>query len=283
MSSKPTFLGVGSVRGGSTWLHELLKSHPQIYVPTKRKEIDFFSLNYEKGEEWYCSFFDSVNVKHKAVGEISPRYLIDPEAPKRVSEFGSIEKLVGILRSPAHRAYSQYGQAVRLQGYSQSFEQYLEDFPLALEHGLYAKYINRWLELFELAQTKFLIFEEDLKDYDNVQRKLADFFQVDPFKFPDLSIGKKINQTYLPKYKKLNQIANRLRNYLVDQEITWAVNSFKQLGAQKILSAGASSLPPIPGIMLEKLTEFYYDDVSELEKLLDRDLSIWKIPSRVIR
>jgi len=40
----PTFLGIGVLRGGTTWLHELLASHPNIFVPTRRKEIFYFDL-----------------------------------------------------------------------------------------------------------------------------------------------------------------------------------------------------------------------------------------------
>ena len=38
----PTFLGIGVPRGGTTWLHKLLISHPVVYMPTRRKEIRFF-------------------------------------------------------------------------------------------------------------------------------------------------------------------------------------------------------------------------------------------------
>ena len=39
----PTFLGIGVQRGGSTWLHTLLAGHPDVYMPTRRKEIRFLT------------------------------------------------------------------------------------------------------------------------------------------------------------------------------------------------------------------------------------------------
>ena len=51
----PTFLGIGVQRGGSTWLHTLLTSHPDVYLPTRRKEVRFFDRDYERGLKWYES------------------------------------------------------------------------------------------------------------------------------------------------------------------------------------------------------------------------------------
>ena len=35
----PTYLGIGVPRAGTTWLHEVLGSHPDVYVPARRKEL----------------------------------------------------------------------------------------------------------------------------------------------------------------------------------------------------------------------------------------------------
>ena len=36
----PNFLGIGVPRGGSTWLHALLATHPDVYMPTRdRKSV----------------------------------------------------------------------------------------------------------------------------------------------------------------------------------------------------------------------------------------------------
>src|SRR5947208_17003601 len=73
----PTFLGIGSMRCGSTWLYEVLKCHPDIQM-SHAKEMDFFfmpqMLRYDL--EWYASHFTSENGgEAKPIrGEISPRY-----------------------------------------------------------------------------------------------------------------------------------------------------------------------------------------------------------------
>lgn len=34
IKNKPNFLGIGSVRGGSTWLWTIINSHPDFYMPS---------------------------------------------------------------------------------------------------------------------------------------------------------------------------------------------------------------------------------------------------------
>ena len=52
----PDFLGIGTQKGGTTYLHGLLKQHPQVYLAYLKKCT--FSLHYDKGLNWYSHQFD---------------------------------------------------------------------------------------------------------------------------------------------------------------------------------------------------------------------------------
>ena len=41
----PNFICIGAQRAGTTWLHDCLNEHPEVYVPEK-KELHFFNSNY---------------------------------------------------------------------------------------------------------------------------------------------------------------------------------------------------------------------------------------------
>jgi len=82
MSTIPTFLAVGAAKTGTSWLHQCMREHPNIFVP-ERKEIDFFSWNHNNGPKWYRTFFSARENKEEA-GEISPSYMVSEEAPKRM-------------------------------------------------------------------------------------------------------------------------------------------------------------------------------------------------------
>lgn len=93
-STRPNFLGIGSVRGGSTWLHNILDSHPSILLPQRRKEVQYFTKYFDKGKFWYCSFFKNTSLNGiKYIGEVTPGYLTHSDAPKRISELGVLINL----------------------------------------------------------------------------------------------------------------------------------------------------------------------------------------------
>lgn len=275
----PSFIGIGAQRSGSTWLHLLLKQHPKIYMPEKRKEIHFFDQNYHKGLEWYESFFPDKQsaINYQAIGEITPEYLNISECAERIACLTSVQKLIVILRNPVNRVYSQYSHSVRLSNYQKSFEEYILEHPYAIKRGFYAEQLEHYLKLFDKNQICCLIFEESVNNVDLTKQKLAQFLDIEFDKFPD-SVGlEKVNQTYLPKFKKLNYISFYVRNKLVDKDLNWLVNIVKTLRFQKVLEYGAKYTLPTMSIETKlRLENIFKQDIERLEKLLDINLDIWR-------
>ena len=108
----PDFLGIGTQKGGTTYLHGLLKQHPQVYLAYP-KEVHFFSLHYDKGLNWYSHQFDIATADQRC-GEITPYYLFHPLAAERIATALPKVKLVVLLRDPVDRALSQYFHSKRL-------------------------------------------------------------------------------------------------------------------------------------------------------------------------
>src|SRR4026208_2465075 len=73
----PTFIGIGSMRCGSTWLYQVLKCHPDIAM-SELKEVDFFFLYRMLRHDWrwYEALFhpNGTGELKPVRGEISPRY-----------------------------------------------------------------------------------------------------------------------------------------------------------------------------------------------------------------
>ena len=275
----PTFVGIGAERCGSTWLHYLLNQHPEIYMPVQRKEVNFFSRNYDKGLKWYESFFPNNNgTSYKAIGEISPEYLNYPECAARMASTKSIHKLITILRNPIDRAYSQYGHLTRLRGYSQSFEDFLLDRPDAITYGFYAKNLAPFLEHYERQQLCCLIFENAVSEVASTKKKLAQFLKIEVDKFPESAGVKKVNETYVPKLKMLNYMSSRVRSSLRDSGLDWVVNIIKGLGFQDVLKFGAiTKQPPMDRETRLRLQNTFTQDIENLEKLLDLNLDLWRV------
>lgn len=108
----PRFLGIGAQKAGTTSLHHLLASHPQVFVPPD-KEVHYFSLHADRDVQWYAGHFAAARPE-QVCGEITPYYLFHPEAPRRIRELLPRVKLIALLRDPVERALSGYFHARRL-------------------------------------------------------------------------------------------------------------------------------------------------------------------------
>ena len=110
-SCLPTFLGIGSMRCGSTWLYEVLKLHPDVRM-SDCKEMDFFfmpqMLQHDLG--WYAAHFAPSNGSEpKPVrGEISPRYArLKAWQVNRIAELLPDLRIILTVRHPIERVWSQ--------------------------------------------------------------------------------------------------------------------------------------------------------------------------------
>lgn len=280
--SLPNFIGIGAPKSGSTWLHQLLKDHPQIYMPEKRKEINYFNFddNYSKGIEWYQSFFpDSDAAKqYQAIGEFTPRYLgASHKCAKRIADIKTIQKLLLILRNPIDRAYSHYCHSVRSGHYNKSFENFMIDKPDAITNGFYAKNLLPFLDFYDSQQLCCLIFEESVIDLEKTRREIAIFLNVEFSKFPQTSGNTKVNKSYIPKYKWLNYLAAEVNRYLVKKDLDWVINMADNMGLRKLLALGGkTTIPSLSNETKLRLYDTFSRDIEDLEKLLKINLDIWR-------
>ena len=106
----PSFLIIGTQKGGTTSLHAYLAQHPDVGEPVI-KEIQYFSLNYPRGEGWYRTHFP-VAGRGRVTFEATPYYLFHPGVPRRAAETIPDAKLISLLRDPVGRAHSHHNHQV---------------------------------------------------------------------------------------------------------------------------------------------------------------------------
>lgn len=112
----PDFLLVGAQRCGTTSLFRALEQHQQVVRPTINKGINYFDVNYHRGERWYRAHFPlgvTSRRRTRAVGpavtfEASGYYMFHPLAPERIAHDLPDVKIVAMLRDPVERAYSAW-------------------------------------------------------------------------------------------------------------------------------------------------------------------------------
>jgi hypothetical protein len=273
----PSFLGIGVQRGGTTWLHTVLSSHPDVYMPTRRKEIRFFERYYERGPGWYETFFcpPEQAASYRAIGEISTPYYDCEESPERIFTTLPESKLIIMLRHPINRAYSHYGFCVQRMNYRGSFEDFLATRPKALEKGYYSRYVKQYLRYFDRSQILALLSEDVFIDTAQAKKTLADFLDIAADRFPSSATNGKVNASSVPTHQSLYGFVVKTGRRLRRRNLEPMVDFVMRLGIQRFLSKG-NSLPSLDEDLKKNLSKSYQQEFDELEQCLQIDLRCWR-------
>jgi hypothetical protein len=271
----PTFLGIGVPRAGTTWLHTFLAGHPEICLPTKRKEIRFFDRHFEQGLAWYEGFFPPAEetTAYRAIGEISPQYLYCDECPGRIWAALPGVKLLVMLRHPVDRAYSQYGFVVQRRNYRDSFDEFLATRPNALEMGFYSRHLERYLQTFDRDRVLALVFEDAVKGGERVRGSLADFLGVSADGFP--TSVERVNASTVPTHGSLSNLAVKTGRKLRKRHLEPLVDLGGRLGVRRLIAKG-TALPKLDPAAKDEFSHRYEGEFEDLERLMSIDLSSWR-------
>ncbi len=273
----PNFLIIGSQKGGTTSLYNVLRQHPQIYM-SETKEINFFfrSEVWQRGVEYYQSFFAEVPETAKAWGEASPGYICHPAAPERIHGLMPEVKLILVARNPIERAYSQYWDNRRHlsepRHFSEVVDLYLSDYylpgvPGYFSRGVYMRYIRKYLGFFPPEQLLVLVFEELVRDPVGFYRRIFEFLGVNA----DFDAGD-FARAYNPAMIWSNPFYDFvINNPHYNRNIPMRMRRFFFWGKRS-----AFKYPPMPERTRERLRAFYQPWNDELGKFLGRDLSEWQ-------
>ncbi len=267
------FIGIGAQRSGTSWVYACLYEHPEICIPIK--EIHFFSRErFSKGKEWYESHFEKC-APTKIRGEFSTSYLYSDTTAERIHAMYPEVKIIAILRNPIRRAFSQYGNAIKDGEIPESmpFEEYYASDKSVLEQGLYAKQLQRYFNLFDRSQVLVLIYEDNKNPQAFIQ-KMYSFLGVRADFVPSM-LNDEINISRVPKHiwieKKMHHFAEFLRRSGLDT----LVHTIRRFGLPDLIRALNTKPKKEKKDTFNKayLVDYFKEDVAELSRLLDRDMS----------
>lgn len=293
----PNFLIIGAAKSGTTALYHYLRQHPQVYVGP-HKETNFFAFEGDKvdfrgpGDEEFCRStittlsayekqFDAVS-EEVAIGEVSPWYLYSGRAAKNIHDRIPDTKLIVIFRDPVDRAFSSYLHVVRDGRENLTFEQgllaeegrisrgweYIWHYRRA---GLYAPQVEQFLGLFPRKQMRFYLYDDLLADPVHFIGDVCEFLGVASDFVVDTSL--KHNATGVPK----NQLLGRL--VLQPNPLKSAVKAFTPEGLRYSVGQRIKQRllrkPSLSEETRRELLDSYKADISDLQNLIQRDLSPW--------
>uniref|UniRef100_A0A182IRI0 Sulfotransferase domain-containing protein n=2 Tax=Anopheles atroparvus TaxID=41427 RepID=A0A182IRI0_ANOAO len=167
----PDALIIGVKKSGTRALLEFIRLHPDVRAAGC--EVHFFDRHYGKGLAWYRHHMPPT-IEGQLTMEKTPSYFITRDAPRRVRHMNPATRLLVVVRDPVTRAISDYTQARSKKRDMKRFEELAFTNGSAggvvdtswgpVRIGVYAKYLERWLEAFPLAQLLFVSGERLIAD-----------------------------------------------------------------------------------------------------------------------
>jgi hypothetical protein len=196
----PDFYIVGHPKCGTTALYEMLRRHPEIYMP-ELKETRFFARELHPRSppslpaslEAYLALFDAARPDQR-VGEASPSYLRSHAAAGRIAELRPDARIIALFREPASFVRSLHmellrdhvetekdlGAALDLETVrGQKHE--LERHP-GLVYSEYVRYIEqlgRYAAVFPREQIMVIIYDDFRRENDATLAAVLGFLGVD--------------------------------------------------------------------------------------------------------
>jgi len=305
----PDFFIVGHAKSGTTALYELLRRHPQIYMPDGKEPWFFADELHERTPprpggtprtlEAYISLFAAAQPGQR-VGEATALYLWSRTAARRIAAVRPDARIIAILREPASFLNSLHLQF--LQTYVETEEDLrkalaLEPqrregrhiprhtyWPAALlysEHVRYVDQLRLYREVFPPEQMLVLIYDDFRDDNEATVRRVLRFLDVDD----SLPVARlQANPTVRARSQRLNEVvhaisvghgpASRAVKALV-KTLTPARLRRGALGATQRHLVFADPRPPDEELMLE-LRRRFKGEVQAVSDYLGRDLvTLW--------
>lgn len=281
-----TFI-LGAQKCGTTTLSDVLRDHPQIYVP-KIKELHFFDLHSSRNlQKEMKHYYKNIMDQHKIIMDATPSYLYIKECRDKIEkELGNDLKFVVILRDPAKRAYSHYLMTKRVGKETEPFDKaiHLENERFKdvrsrkefsyISRGYYYDQLSYYFETFPRHQFHIMIFEDYIKNPQKEVKGLLNFLGVDDD--IELDLSKRSNQKFVyksPFFRDfLKFIASIFRKIKFRPQLLIRFRRrLNRMNKQYISDSVKTDIN-----FVELNNKYYKDDVIKMSELLDRDLTkIW--------
>lgn len=164
----PDVLGIGAQKAGTTWLHENLGRHPEVFVPERVKEVHYFDLQFQRPLREYAQVFAAGRDRVKV--DVTPNY-----GKLRLARIRFVRsvmpdvRLVFLMRDPVLRHWSQALMDLVVRSGRRYEDVPEEEFsahfesPRIQRNGHYTELIDRWLAVFP-AERLFVGFVEEVRE-----------------------------------------------------------------------------------------------------------------------
>jgi hypothetical protein len=279
----PDVIGIGTRRCGSSWLHAVLNSHPEIGKPPSG--LHYFSQKSDMGLDWYADQLAPYAARPLLL-EFSVSYLY-PEyceaSALRMRQAVPDAKLFVCVRNSVARAYSDYLRSIRMNeiAASTSFEQAIADHPVLLDRGRYARLLAPYLNVFPQDRVKVLIFEDMERDPGAFAAELAGFLGISP-SFSQDALGRTEPKGKTVRAQWLNRSIRGIKDAVdgvaerAGQSDRWSNWKGRYVNIYERALDLTHRKQDIDRVVATRLAHEFSDDTTFLERLTGKDLRSWR-------
>jgi hypothetical protein len=254
-------------------LDHILRGH--LNLPKGLKETHFFNLRYDHGIDWYLNFFKNQR-SGVVTGEFSPSYFTSREARERIATHLPGCRIVCTLREPVERLYSSYRSWRKLALVRDTFERVADRHRDLLAFSSYSEQLSAWQRVCGRENVLVMIHEDCLSDRQSYMDRLCDFIGAERLDLGNIhDLEKPVNQVeFQPKSITLARRARQLRGFLALHKMLRTRDLLTP--AFEFCMGRGARFPALDPHLAMRLRKRFEPEISSLEKLLGRDLDVWR-------
>ena len=293
---KPNFFVPGAAKSGTTSLHELLDTHPDISMSKEKEPVYWNNKLFNEFENLEISrYLNLFEQEVKIKGESTTSYMYYDNFIKNVKDnFHQPPKFIFILRNPIDRYISHYnwlkglGKEKRRIDKIIEEERYLDfkeynDYPKQYyQFGLYYKWISRFIENFGKENIKIVTFEKLISERLNILNSCYEFLGVSKMDSVNFIKSNKTNKVVFPSmYHFLRKSSigkmkyTSISKYFLPKKIRMKIKSLMKIAIKNWISI-ESKKEILSDKQRKKLRDKYFEDVMSLKNKLNYDFSEWE-------
>ena len=293
---KPNFFIPGAAKSGTTSLHELLNTHPDISMSKEKEPVYWNNKLFNEFENLEISrYLNLFEQEVKIKGESTTSYMYYDNFIKNVKDnFHQPPKFIFILRNPIDRYISHYnwlkglGKEKRRIDKIIEEERYLDfkeynDYPKQYyQFGLYYKWISRFIENFGKENIKIVTFEKLISERLNILNSCYEFLGVSKMDSVNFIKSNKTNKVIFPSmYHFLRKSSigkmkyTSISKYFLPKKIRMKIKSLMKIAIKNWISI-ESKKEILSDKQRKNLRDKYFEDVMSLKNKLNYDFSEWE-------
>tara|TARA_B100000989_G_scaffold268537_1_gene223306 strand:- start:1723 stop:2640 length:918 start_codon:yes stop_codon:yes gene_type:complete len=293
---KPNFFIPGAAKSGTTSLHELLDTHPDISMSNEKEPVYWNHKLFNKFENQEISrYLNLFKQDVKIKGESTTSYMYYESFIRNVkNNFQQSPKFIFILRNPIDR-YVSHSNWLRGLGKEKrrideiiederylDFEEY-EDYPKQYyQFGLYNKWISRFVENFGRENIKIVTFEKFVSERLNILNSCFEFLGVSRMQSVKFIKSNKTNKIIFPTiYHFLRKSSigkmkyTMIGKFFLPKKIRTIIKSLIKIVIKNWISF-ESKKEIVSNKYRKMLKDIYYEDVMALKDKLNYDFPEWE-------